>query len=423
MKKQIFLAALMLGMGSAVLGQTQLKTYDVSDTNLNGEVTVADVTTVANQVVTAAQGQQMVTAEQLNQVLQMIDSRLAALEKAQGISHTKEPDASFDQLNQVLQTIGFRLTAFEDAHGIKPDEIASFALSAKVLRVGETFTQEVTTESDGNVSYRSTNPSVATVDASTGLVTALTNGETTIEVTVAASANYPAASASYTILVEVENQHNGHEYVDLGVVVDGKKILWAKTNMGAEKPADYGDYYAWGETETKSNYSEKTYKYYQYLEEVPGTEDPVTGIVSGGNPAGYQYIDIGDDIAGTAYDVAHVKWQGEWRMPSLKEQKALISQCDWTWVQMKNSNNEVIKGYKVAKKDDSNTFIFLPDAGYRNGSSLDLAGSYGYYWSSSHSTSNTSNAWYLSAGSQVQSTYYDYRYYGRSVRAVCVLSE
>lgn len=398
MKKQILLAALMLGMGSAVLGQTQLKTYDVSDTNLNGEVTVADVTTVANQVVTAAQGQQMVTAEQLNQVLQMIDSRLAALETAQGISHPDKPEV--------------------------PAVTASFAAAKKIMHVGETFTQEVTTTSDGQVSYLSSDTNVATVDAATGLVTAKANGEATIVVIITATSKYPAASAAYTIVVETANQHNGHEYVDLGVVVDGKKILWAKTNIGAEKPADYGDYYAWGETETKSNYSSSIYKYYQYFEEVPGTEDPVTGIISGGKPAGYQYVDIGTDISGTEYDVAHVKWQGDWRMPSLKEQNALRSQCEWTWVQMKNSDGQVVTGYKVAKKGDSNTFIFLPAAGYRNFSGLNSAGSYGDYWSSSLYTSDTSDAsYYLAFNSSSQNTYSILRSYGHSVRAVCVLLE
>lgn len=396
MKKQIFLAALMLGMGSAVLGQTQLKTYDVSDTNLSGEVTVADVTTVANQVVAAAQGQQMVTAEQLNQVLQMIDSRLAALETAQGISHPDKPEV--------------------------PAVTASFAAAKKIMHVGETFTQEVTTTSDGQVSYLSSDTNVATVDAATGLVTAKANGEATIVVIITATSKYPAASAAYTIEVEAMNQHNGHEYVDLGVVVDGKKILWAKTNIGAEKPADYGDYYAWGETETKSNYSSSTYKYYQYFEEVPGTEDPVTGIISGGKPAGYQYVDIGTDISGTEYDVAHVKWQGDWRMPSLAEQKALFDQCDCKWTSM-NVDGKVVNGLKVTNKNDSSKYIFLPAAGYRNISGLSSAGSLGNCWSSSLYTSSTSNAYLLHFSSGDQNTGGYDRYYGQSVRAVCVLSE
>lgn len=226
-----------------------------------------------------------------------------------------------------------------------------------------------------------------------------------------------------TELIENVNMHNEHEFVDLGVVVDDLKILWAKTNIGAEKPADYGDYYAWGEVETKSSYSTSTYKYYQYFEEVPGTEDPITGIITGGKPAGYRYVDIGTDISGTEYDVAHVKWQGNWRMPNLKEQNALRSQCDWSWVQMKNSNNEVVNGYKVSKKGDSNTFIFLPAAGYRDNSYLNDTGSCGYYWSSSLYASLAGNACRLYFTPSSQTADIHNRILGQPVRAVCVLPE
>ena len=47
-----------------------------------------------------------------------------------------------------------------------------------------------------------------------------------------------------------------HEYVDLGL-----SVKWATCNVGAEKPEDYGDYFAWGETEPKTDYSWSTYKF------------------------------------------------------------------------------------------------------------------------------------------------------------------
>lgn len=393
--KHFFLAALMLGMGSAVLGQTQLKTYDVSDTNLSGEVTVADVTTVANQVVTAAQGQQMVTAEQLNQVLQMIDSRLAALETAQGISHPDQPEV--------------------------PAVTASFAAAKKIMHVGETFTQAVTTTSDGQVSYLSSDTNVATVDAATGLVTAKANGEATIVVTITATSKYPAASAAYTIVVEAMNQHNGHEYVDLGVVVHGKKILWAKTNIGAEKPADYGDYYAWGETETKSSYNIESYEY-KTFEGSPAEYD-ADGFLITPEKGRYHYSNIFDDISGTKHDVAHVKWGGEWRMPSHAEQEALLNQCDCKWTSM-NVDGKVVNGLKVTNKNDSSKYIFLPAAGNRGGSSLWDAGWVGYYWSSSLPMGmGCGYAGSLLFDSSYQGTS-DYDLcLGQSVRAVCVLSE
>lgn len=394
MKRNFFSAALLMAASSAVMAQSSIDTYDVGDVNLNGEVSVADATSVVNQVLANTPGSEVVTAKDLNAVLKLIDSRLAALETANGISHPSTPGANTSA------------TYFE------------FAL--KSMQVGQTFTQTVHTESTGAVSYLSTNSSVATVNATTGEVTALSNGETMIVATIAASGEYPAASAAYTVTVESANMHNGYEYVDLGVVVDGKTILWAKTNIGAALPADYGDYYAWGETETKDYYSESTYEYYQYLEEVPGEEDEY-GIITGGTPAGYQYVNIGEDISGTEYDVAHVKWQGLWRMPSKAEQDALRNQCKWTWCQMKNSNNETVNGYKVEKNGDPSVFIFLPAAGCRYYSTLDLAGSGGDYWSSSLYSETYAYVLDFYSSSIFWNLYV--RYYGLSVRPVCVLSE
>lgn len=380
---------------SAMTMAQSVTTHSVYDVNQNGEVNVADAVSVVQatlQEVDPEQTQQYVTGEDLSKLLQSIDRRLAALEKEHGIGGSDAPAA--------------------------PTATASFEFAKKTLHVGETFTQELNTTSDGTVSYLSTNPAVATVEAATGLVTAVANGETTIVASVPATASSPAVSAAYTIVVEAQNMMNGHEYVDLGVVVNGKTILWAKTNIGAELPADYGDYYAWGETETKANYSQNTYQYYQYFEEVPGEED-ADGFVVGGTPSGWRYVDIGNDISGTEYDVAHVKWQGNWRMPTSYEQDALSSQCKWEWVQMRDSKGELVNGYKVSNKTDSSKFIFLPAAGYRYGGNLERAGSYGRYWSSSFDKSYNINALCLLFDSGNRVTYYGYRSDGRSVRPVC----
>ncbi len=392
MKRNFFSAALLLALGSAsaVMAQSSITTYDVCDVNHDSNVSVADATTVVNRVLANNPGSEVVTAKDLNAVLQLIDSRLAALETANGIDHPTTPGANTSS------------TYFE------------FAL--KSMQVGQTFTQTVHTESTGAVSYFSTNTTVATVNATTGEVTAKANGETTIVATIVASGEYPAASAAYTVTVETANMHNGYEYVDLGVVVDGKTILWAKTNIGANKPADYGDYYAWGETETKISYKESTYAYCQYQE---ATEDEY-GIITGG---GYEYVNIGEDISGTEYDVAHVKWQGLWRMPTVEEQDALLYQCKWTWCQMKNSNNETVNGYKVEKNGDPSVFIFLPASGGRNASFLGNAGSYGFYWSSSLDASGPSNAYGLYFNSSGQCRDYDYRYCGFTVRPVLCSAE
>ena len=394
MKRNFFSTALLMAVSSAVMAQSSIDTYDVGDVNLNGEVSVADATSVVNQVLANTPGSEVVTAKDLNAVLQLIDSRLAALETANGISHPSTPGANTSA------------TYFE------------FAL--KSMQVGQTFTQAVHTESTGVVSYLSTNSSVATVNATTGEVTALSTGETMIVATIAASGEYTAASAAYTVTVESANMHNGYEYVDLGVVVGGKTILWAKTNIGATLPADYGDYYAWGETETKSVYNWETYQYAVWVEDTPAVTDEDGFVIS---PASghYEGTNIGEDIQGTQYDAAHVNWGGNWRMPTLEELDALRNQCDWRWGQMLDSDGNSHDGYKVMNKSDNSKYIFLPAAGVRGDSYLYFAGSNGGFWSSSLNSETSAYDLYFKSSSINLGN--NHRCFGQSVRPVCVLSE
>ena len=143
--------------------------------------------------------------------------------------------------------------------------------------------------------------------------------------------------------------------IDLGLPSGTK---WACCNVDddatKQSPTNYGSYYAWGETETKSTYDESTYKYYQN---------------------GY-YVNLGSDIAGTQYDVAHVQWGGSWVMPSVEQINELREKC--TYVETK------LNGISVWQIIGSNGgTVFLPAAGSRWGAVLDDAGSHCYYWSSS----------------------------------------
>ena len=173
---------------------------------------------------------------------------------------------------------------------------------------------------------------------------------------------------------------NGHEWVDLGL-----SVKWATTNVGASSPTDYGGYYAWGETRTKSDYSWSTYF---------DTSD------------GKTTLDLSDDAA-------HANWGGSWRMPTKAERDELREKCSWTW-----TTQNSVKGYRVSSKRNGNS-IFLPAAGYRNEGSLVGAGSSGNYWSSSLDTSDSYDASSLYFNSSNVYSYYDYRFYGQSVRAVC----
>ena len=194
--------------------------------------------------------------------------------------------------------------------------------------------------------------------------------------------------------------------VDLGLP---SGIKWASCNVGAEKPEDYGNYYAWGEVLPKADYSWATYKY------ANGTslEDPK--LTKYCNNASYGDNGFTDDKTTLAPedDAAYFNLGGSWRMPTDAEWAELREQCTWTWTTQNGVN-----GYQVASKTNSNS-IFLPAAGYRGDTGLYDVGRNGYYWSSSFNENYPYNAWYLRFYS-----YYVYgdcscRYVGQSVRPVC----
>jgi len=138
----------------------------------------------------------------------------------------------------------------------------------------------------------------------------------------------------------------GHEYVDLGL-----SVKWATCNVGASSPAGYGNYYAWGETTTKSEYIEENKMFYS------------------GNMA--------------AHDTARANWGGSWRMPTEDEMQELVDKCNWTWTILDSHN-----GYKVTSKTNGNS-IFLPAAGLRRGKSFDNVSKRGAYWSSTYKGHDT----------------------------------
>jgi hypothetical protein len=197
-------------------------------------------------------------------------------------------------------------------------------------------------------------------------------------------------------------ENDTHEYVDLGLP---SGTLWATCNVGAEKPELYGCLFAWGETQQKTNYSWSTYKYYKEtlgftkycIDSDDGTVDNKT-------------------VLEPSDDAATANWGSNWQMPSEKQFKELInrSYTTTTWTTLNG-----VRGRKITSKSNGNS-IFLPAAGYRIGTSLSSAGSYGYYWSRSLDTSCSYYAYLLYFYSSYISTYYDNRYYGQSVRPVRV---
>lgn len=192
---------------------------------------------------------------------------------------------------------------------------------------------------------------------------------------------------------EVRSFRTNFTSVDLGLSVN-----WAPCNVGGKSPEDYGRYYAWGETEEKSNYTLSTYKYWSDKD-------------GDGNVEEKELTNIGSDISGTSYDVAHVKWGGSWRMPTLDEIKELCNKCSWEWTEVNG-----IKGQKVTGPNGNS--IFLPAAGRRDGTEVSFRGSYGYYWSGTLSEGYSYNAYGLTFYSGNHNWSSNSRGYGLPVRPV-----
>ena len=269
--------------------------------------------------------------------------------------------------------------------------VTGITLSQSTLKVKTgataqlTATVSPTNASNSSVSWASSNTSVAKVSNS-GLITAVADGTSVITVT-ANDGSGKSASCTVTVWTDRSGSIDGHDYVDLGLP---SGTLWATCNVGATSPEGYGNYYAWGETKTKSDYSSSTYTYSSNPTELP-----------------------------TSVDAAYVNWGSNWRMPSLAQFQELInsSYTTTTWTTLNG-----YYGRRITSKLNGNS-IFLPAAGYRNGSSLYYGGSYGNYWSRTLYTSNTSYAYSLDFSSSYVITNDYNRYYGQSVRPVRLLEQ
>lgn len=203
-----------------------------------------------------------------------------------------------------------------------------------------------------------------------------------------------------------ESDSNVHEYVDLGLP---SGTLWATCNIGASTPEECGDYFAWGETESKEVYDKYTYKFYKYD----------YSITVGNSLTITKYAFSGDYVTKDSLstlqpkdDAATAAWGAEWRMPTEDEQKELINNCEFNMTEVNG-----IYGAKVTAKNGKS--IFLPAAGQR----YDLNGLLffkhsGSYWSSSLNVGAEWSAKHLDFDKNEISERALDRYDGLPVRAV-----
>lgn len=211
--------------------------------------------------------------------------------------------------------------------------------------------------------------------------------------------------------IEWNEATNEHEYVDLGL-----SVKWATCNVGAYSPEQFGDYYAWGETETKPIYNWDSYKFKEYI-----TED----LLIMTKYWDHSFVEAdGKNTLEPEDDVAHVKWGGNWRMPTYTEMVELVRGCKWD-VATRNGVN----GIQVTGKNGKT--IFFPCAGARYETYISGINNTCLYWTSKlyhESDPSYGDDTYLYSYDAYRimfsslddrSWYRSFRYVGLPVRPVC----
>ena len=248
----------------------------------------------------------------------------------------------------------------------------SFLSYKKEMKVGDSFTFEASCYPSNSrpsfINWESSKSSVLSMSKD-GDAKAISPGKSTV---------YAIAPNGVYATLEVTVTGDGYhepEPVNLGLT---SGIYWASFNLGATAPEEYGDYFAWGETDAKTSFSWSNYKYCN------GTEMSLTKY---NTMASFGSV---DDITSLQHsdDPCKKLVTYTWMMPTKDNFDELMSECTWTPVTQNG-----VKGYKVTGKNGK--YIFLPAAGYKNGADLENGGTYGYYWSKDLFTNYPSRANYL----------------------------
>ncbi len=255
----------------------------------------------------------------------------------------------------------------EGGNGTQPVEITEVTLDKSTMTLsvgcgGSLICMVSPASADDTVTWHSSNPSVARV-SSGGRVFATSAGVATITATTV-DGNH-SASCQVTV-----NDNAPFEPIDLGL-----SVQWATFNVGAGSPAEFGEYFAWGEIEPKDSYGWDNYKWGN------GFSGSLT-----------KYTGSSIDMLSAEDDIAQVYWGNGWRMPSMSEQQELIDECDWLW-----TREGLVYGYRVTSRKPGYTdrSIFIPASGYMEGGELKGVMTSGRYWSRTLFFTQTAQAYLL----------------------------
>ena len=192
------------------------------------------------------------------------------------------------------------------------------------------------------------------------------------------------------------------EWVNLGLP---SGTLWAKCNIGATAPEEYGDYFAWGETTTKDIYDWSNYRY------CTADGDNLLTLTKYNTSEAYGLVDNLTTLE-AADDAATARLGNGTRIPTREDWEELLAGTVAEWGTLNG-----VGGYRLTAPNGNS--LFLPAAGSSNGTELVAAGEYGFYWSASLYTDSPNDAWsfsFLPGDHRIGS--FGYRSDGQSIRPV-----
>ncbi|EHG23599.1 hypothetical protein HMPREF9332_00615 [Alloprevotella rava F0323] len=338
--------------------------------------------------------------EAINNVNTTLQSKLALIEAAIK-AQTLSLEAKLDLIEAAIKALpdySSQLAAIKTAIENLPDYGDKLAAIEAAIKAMPNYSDKFDAVTTALNAMKAQIEALGTGQAS--IVEAINNTTAAINALIAAvnSDNTSAAAALAQIIQKLEELKNkiggggstpAAEYVDLGLP---SGLKWAKCNLGATKPEEFGNYYAWGETEPKTEYTWDNYKW--------GTKD---------NQTKYNATD-GKTVLDPEDDAATVKLGSPWRMPTIDEIQELINNCTWTW-----TTKDGINGYEVKGKNGN--AIFLPGAGGK-GPDISTTSKWGRYWSSSLYAKRSNDSNYFFFASDEYTLGLIDRHYGFTIRPV-----
>ena len=299
------------------------------------------------------------------------------------------------------------VTATGDAEAVGIPAVAAvtgYARSYSSLEVPQTGVREIVVTIDGK-EYTYTAQDDIPLESGKYTTLALYVGKDKLELASVSVNNWTEG----TILPDGDARtKEAYAYVDMGEVTIGGKtrnLKWATCNIGAENPWDNGGYFAWGETETKSNYIWATYRYGDSFHDFS-------------RYTGHDYATLRDED-----DAACQIWGGEWRTPTAEEWTALLDDAlyTWEWTDDYLGDGSKHAGQIVTRKSGtgpcSGNSIFLPASGCMSMTAVCFWGD-GYYWTSTLDDWSPSIACNIEFSSSSFSKTTAPRYVGYSIRPV-----